>query len=89
MSLSGTLCLVINALTPDEAVLKSSISSPCVTKRSNIALFTSESANKMQPPVVLLGAGIPDENHNEAEPAPSPPDRSIRESLQRTASRED
>ena len=49
-----TLYLVINALTSDEVVLKSSILSWYVKKWSNIGLLTSKSANKIQPPVVLL-----------------------------------
>ena len=60
-----TLYLVINALTSDEVVLKSSILSWYVKKWSNIGLFTSKSANKIQPPVVLLARRFPVQNNEQ------------------------
>ena len=59
------LYLVINALTLDEVVLKSSILSWYVKKWSNMVLFTSKSASKMQPSVVLLARNFPGENNKQ------------------------
>ena len=68
--------MVINALNLDEVVLKSSILSRYVRKWSNIALFTSKSANKMQPPVVLLVRRFPKRN-NEQEAMVAEEDKPI------------
>ena len=55
----GIVALYSEVPCPDEVVLKSSILSWYVKKWSNIGLLTSKSANKIQPPVVLLARRFP------------------------------